>query len=173
MRDEVPAPLPALTTLLAQEWAQPVPEAVQVVAAEIQQRHAGAIEAILFYGSCLRTRQTADAVLDFYVLVRSYRSFYNRRLLRWLNALLPPNVFYIEVKQGPRTLRAKYAVISTADFERAATPAVIPAIIWARFCQPARLVFARWRGGAEPRHTRRNTGHAHLSFSRHSLFCAG
>ncbi len=143
MRDDVPAPLSALTALLAQEWTQPVPEAVQVVAAEIQQRHAEVIDAVLFYGSCLRTQQTADTVLDFYVLVRSYRSFYTRRLLRWLNALLPPNVFYIEVRQGPRTLRAKYAVISTADFERAATPAVVPAIIWARFCQPTRLVFAR------------------------------
>ena len=142
MRDEVQAPLPALTDFLVQEWTQPVPEAVQVVAAEIQQRHAEAIDAVLFYGSCLRTQQTADAVLDFYVLVRSYRSFYNRRLLRWLNALLPPNVFYIEARQGPRTLRAKYAVISTADFEVATTLAVVPAIIWARFCQPTRLVFA-------------------------------
>lgn len=142
MRDDEQAPLPALTDFLAQEWIQPAPEAAQVMAAEIQQRHAGAIDAVLFYGSCLRTQQTADAVLDFYVLVRSYRSFYNRPLLRWLNALLPPNVFYIEVRQGPRTLRAKYAVISTVDFERAATPTVIPAIIWARFCQPARLVFA-------------------------------
>lgn len=142
MRDDVQPPLSTLTGLLAQEWTQPAPEAAQVVAAEIQQRHAEVIDAVLFYGSCLRTQQTADAVLDFYVLVRSYRSFYNRPLLRWLNALLPPNVFYIEVGQGPRTLRAKYAVISTADFERAVTPAVIPAIIWARFCQPAQLVFA-------------------------------
>ena len=143
MRDNVQAPLPALRALLVQEWAQPVPEAAQVVVAEIQQRHAEAIDAVLFYGSCLRTQRTADAVLDFYVLVRSYRSFYNRPLLRWLNALLPPNVFYIEVRQGTRTLRAKYAVISTADFERAATPAVVPAIIWARFCQPTRLMSAR------------------------------
>lgn len=136
-------PLSALTALLAQEWTQPVPEAARALAAEIQQRHTEAIDAVLFYGSCLRTRQTADAVLDFYVLVRSYRSCYDRPLLRWLNALLPPNVFYIEVRQGTRTLRAKYAVISTADFERATTPAVVPAIIWARFCQPTRLVFAR------------------------------
>lgn len=143
MRDDVPAPLPALTDFLGQEWTQPVPEAAQVVAAEIQRRHAAAIDAVLFYGSCLRTQQTADAVLDFYVLVRSYRAFYDRSLLRWLNALLPPNVFYIEVRQGPRTLRAKYAVISTANFEAATTPAAVPAIIWARFCQPTRLVFAR------------------------------
>ena len=143
MRDDVQPPLPTLTGLLAQEWTQPAPESVQVVAREIQQLHAEAIDAVLFYGSCLRTQQTADAVLDFYVLVRSYRSFYNRSLLRWLNALLPPNVFYIEVRQGSRTLRAKYAVISTAAFERAATPTVVPSIIWARFCQPTRLVFAR------------------------------
>ena len=142
MRDNV-QPLSALTALLAQEWTQPVPEAAHVVAAEIQHRHAEAIDAVLFYGSCLRTQQTADAVLDFYVLVRSYRSCYDRPLLRWLNALLPPNVFYMEVGQGTRTLRAKYAVISTADFEAATTPAVVPAIIWARFCQPTRLVFAR------------------------------
>ncbi len=143
MRDEAQAPLPALTTLLAQEWTQPVPEAAHVVAAEIHHRHAEAVDAVLFYGSCLRTQQTAEAVLDFYVLVRSYRSCYDRPLLRWLNVLLPPNVFYIEVEQGTQTLRAKYAVISTADFEAATTPAVVPAIIWSRFCQPARLVFAR------------------------------
>ncbi len=142
MRDDM-QPLSALTALLAQEWTQPVPEAARALTAEIQHRHAEAIDAVLFYGSCLRTQQTADAVLDFYVLVRSYRSCYDRPLLRWLNALLPPNVFYIEVRQGTRTLRAKYAVISTADFERATTPAVVPAIIWARFCQPTRLVFAR------------------------------
>ena len=143
MRDDMQAPRPALTALLAQEWTQPAPEAAQVMAAEIQRRHAGAVDAVLFYGSCLRTQQTAEAVLDFYVLVRSYRSCYDRPLLRWLNALLPPNVFYIEIGQGTRTLRAKYAVISTADFEAATTPAVVPAIIWARFCQPTRLVFAR------------------------------
>lgn len=143
MRDDLQLPLATLTTLLAREWTRPVPEAARVIAAEIQQRHGEAVDAVLFYGSCLRTRQTADCVLDFYVLVRSYRSFYERRLLRWLNALLPPNVFYIEVGQGGQTLRAKYAVISTADFEFATTPAVVPAIIWARFCQPTRLVFAR------------------------------
>ncbi len=141
MRDDVQAPLPALTDFLTREWTQPVPEAVEVVAADIQRRHAEAIDAVLFYGSCLRTQQTADTVLDFYVLVRSYQSFYNRRLLTWLNTLPPPNVFYIEVRRGSQTLRAKYGVIPTADFERAATPAVVPAIILARFCQPTRMVF--------------------------------
>ena len=143
MRDDVQPPLPALRALLAREWTRPVPEAARVIATEIRQRHGEAVDAVLFYGSCLRTQQMEDAVLDFYVLVRSYRSCYERPLLRWLNALLPPNVFYIEVGQGAQTLRAKYAVISTADFEFATTPAVVPAIVWARFCQPTLLVFAR------------------------------
>ncbi len=143
MRDDVQPPLPALRALLAREWTRPVPEAARVIATEIGQRHGEAVDAVLFYGSCLRTQQMEDAVLDFYVLVRSYRSFYERPLLRWLNALLPPNVFYIEVGQGAQTLRAKYAVISTADFECATTPAVVPAIVWARFCQPTLLVFTR------------------------------
>ena len=140
-------PLAALSSLLTDELSQPVPEAARVVAEEIRARHGESVEAILFYGSCLRTQQMSNAVLDFYVLVRSYRDFYTGRqkrpLLRWLNAVLPPNVFYIEVEDGTQAVRAKYAVIAIDDFEYATTPSGIPAIIWARFCQPVRLVFAR------------------------------
>ena len=136
-------PRAGLTSFLTHELAQPVPEEAGAIAAEIQARHGEAVDAILFYGSCLRTRKMKEAVLDFYVLVRSYREMYQKPLLRWLNALLPPNVFYIEVAHQSDILRAKYAVISSADFEHATTPAVIPAIIWARFCQPARVAYAR------------------------------
>ena len=137
------APDMLLTELFLKELTQPVPQEADIVAAEIQRRHGQAVDGVLFYGSCLRTQQMTDAVLDFYVLVRSYRAAYEKPMLRWLNALLPPNVFYLEMGHGPQTLRAKYAVISTADFEQATTPRSIPAIIWARFCQPARLVYAR------------------------------
>ena len=139
---EKPSP-GALTGILTGELAGPVPEAVRQVAAEIRRRHAAGVDAVLFYGSCLRTGITADRVLDFYVLVRSYRATYAYRWLRALNAALPPNVFYVEVGRGPDVLRAKYAVISTADFVRAASPRSLAPIVWARFCQPARLVYAR------------------------------
>jgi hypothetical protein len=135
------------TTLLAQiitaELAQPIPNKVLALTAEIRRRHGAAVAAILFYGSCLRTENTQDGVLDFYVLVDSYRAAYSSSTLVWLNALLPPNVFYLEVRDGQRTARAKYAVMSTADFERAASPRGVHAIVWGRFCQPTLLVYAR------------------------------
>ena len=136
-------PRSVLTDFLAEELTRPAPEAAQRVAAEIQRRHAASVDAVLFYGSCLRTGITTDRVLDFYVLVRSYRATYAYRWLRALNAALPPNVFYIEVGRGPDVLRAKYAVISTEDFVRAAGARAVTPIVWARFCQPARLVYVR------------------------------
>lgn len=133
----------ALAEVMATELTQTPPQAVERITAEIRRRHAAAVDAVLFYGSCLRTGTTPRGVLDFYVLVSSYRAAYTRRLLSVLNAGLPPNVFYVEVGVGPDILRAKYAVISTADFERGAGPCDVAPIVWARFCQPARLVFVR------------------------------
>jgi hypothetical protein len=111
--------------------------------AAIRHRHPGAVAAIVFYGSCLRTGRYDDGVLDFYVLVDSYGGAYRSRLLAWANALLPPNVFYVEVGNGAGMLRAKYAVLSRRDFQRGNGPGWIQTILWARFCQPAHLVYAR------------------------------
>jgi hypothetical protein len=97
---------------------------------------------VVFYGSCLRKR-THEGVLDFYVVVDSYREAYRSRVLTWANALLPPNVFYLEIESPLGTLRSKYAVVSARDFERATAPEAPRPGIWARFCQPAALVYAR------------------------------
>ncbi|MBL8500831.1 MAG: diacylglycerol kinase, partial [Nitrosomonas sp.] len=64
------------------------------------------------------------------------------RYLATLNAWLAPNVFYLEVPHQEKTLRAKYAVISTADFARGAQ-FWFHSYIWARFAQPSRLLYAR------------------------------
>lgn len=133
----------SLARIVTEELAQPAPNEALVLAAEIRRRHGAAVAAILFYGSCLRTENTEGGVLDFYILVNSYRAAYSSRALAWANALLPPNVFYLEVRASQRTVRAKYAVISTEDFERAASPRGVYSIVWARFCQPALLVYAR------------------------------
>lgn len=115
----------------------------------IRRRHGGAVAAILFYGSCLR-RGSAEGVLDFYVLVDAYRDAYRpgrgaagRAALALANAALPPNVFYLELDAGPRRLRAKYAVMSRRAFARAAGREAWQPRIWARFAQPAALVWAR------------------------------
>ncbi len=135
---------------LARELQGPVPEAARVITAALGERFGEATSAVLFYGSCLR-RGSHEGVLDFYVLVDDYRRAYPRRGLAWLNTLLAPNVFYLEV--GPpdasvaeEPLRAKVAVMSLADFERAATVDWHEARVWARFAQPSRLTFARDEG---------------------------
>lgn len=133
----------SLAGIIAGELERQLPPVLDGLVAEIRRRHGEAVAAIVFYGSCLRTHQYEGGVLDLYVIVDSYRSAYNSRFLIALNAILPPNVFYIEVGAGPSTLRAKYAVVSTADFRKMATPAAIQSIIWARFSQPALLAYAR------------------------------
>lgn len=134
---------PSLSQVLALELSQSVPGEVLPLINEIRQRHDAAVVAILFYGSCLRTKKFEDEVLDFYVLVDSYRAAYSSWIFRCLNAALPPNVFYLETRDGEKTLRAKYAVITTADFQRAVTPRSVHAIVWSRFCQPFALVYSR------------------------------
>ena len=133
---------PTLSQLIADEIARPLPSAIDALTAEIRRRHGDAVAAILFYGSCLR-KNTLEGVLDFYVVVDSYRAAYASSLLTLLNTALPPNVFYLEAQAGQQTLRAKYAVISQADFQRAATLQSVHAIVWGRFCQPFLLAYAR------------------------------
>ena len=131
-----------LSEILTEELDQPAPKAARVFSDEICRRHGTAVAAVLFYGSCLR-KQTTEGVLDFYVLVDSYRAVFSSPLFAVLNAILPPNVFYLEVQVGQETVRGKYAVISMQDFSRAASPKSVYAIIWGRFCQPTLLVHSR------------------------------
>jgi hypothetical protein len=127
---------------VAVELALPVPRAVAALAEEIRRRHGPAVAAVVFYGSCLRKR-TTDGVLDFYVVVDDYRSAYPGWALALANAILPPNVFYLEWPFEGETLRTKYAVISTADLRERASLRSLDGRVWARFCQPAALAFVR------------------------------
>jgi hypothetical protein len=127
-----------LKELVAEELAAPVDPRVSEFAAAIADKHGAASRAVLFYGSCLREKQLDGLMLDFYLIVSDYRAAYVKKWLAAANRLIPPNVFYFE--QGG--LRAKYAVLSEADFVRecdlsAHTPSVL-----ARFAQPSRLVWA-------------------------------
>src|SRR4051794_7581134 len=58
-------------------------------------RFGSSLEAVLLYGSCLRSPEIGDGVVDFYAVVNSYSSAYPERYLGYLNAWLPPNVFYL------------------------------------------------------------------------------
>lgn len=100
------------------------------------------IDLIALYGSCLRSNNYTDGILDFYVIVENYQEAYDNPFFAILNKALPPNVFYIESNIGDETLRAKYAVISTEDFYKATNNWFHP-YVWARFAQPVRLIYAK------------------------------
>ena len=70
--------------------------------------------AVLFYGSCLREARLDGLMLDFYVIVDSYETAYRGDWRAKANRLIPPNVFQI----AHAGLRAKYAVLDSADFAR-------------------------------------------------------
>jgi len=136
-------PLDRLRELFRAEHAEPTaPEAAWFVE-EILRRHGGAVSAVLFYGSCLRKKNVVGGVLDFYVVVDSYRSAYGAGLLAIANTLLPPNVFMVSVRRENEEVHAKYAVVSRDDFSRGVTGETLHSIVWARFCQPARLIYVR------------------------------
>jgi len=116
--------------------------------AQLQARFHGAVCCTLLYGSCLRSGDIYDGLLDLYLICDSYRSAYRQPLLATANWLLPPNVFYAE--QSPvdgtvagKRLRSKVTVISLRDFQRGCSPARFESYIWGRFAQPTRILYAR------------------------------
>jgi hypothetical protein len=128
------------------ETAGAIPAAATKLADAIRAQHDNGVAAVIFYGSCLRQREIRpeEMVFDFFVLVDDYRRFYGRRWPAMANYLLPPNVFQIAVASGHRkTLRAKYAVVTLAQFHDLVSPSTFHSYFWARFAQPTRLVFAR------------------------------
>ena len=137
--------MPTETKLIDQiyrQTSQPASPAIHALADRLLADHADAIEAILFYGSCLRTGEDLGGLVDLYVLVDRYRAIEPRSLLAALNKLLPPNVFYIEVPFEDRVVRAKYAVLSLKDFKAGASR-WFHSYIWGRFAQPVGLIYAR------------------------------
>ncbi|HJS41583.1 MAG TPA: hypothetical protein VJ763_09315 [Sphingomicrobium sp.] len=128
----------ALRDLVAEELSQPVDPRVEAMAAAIAGKYDKAARAVLFYGSCLREKQLDGLMLDFYLVVSSYREAYGRGWLAAANRVIPPNVFLFQ----DGNLAAKYAVLSEADFHRLIGPETRSVSVWARFAQPSRLAWA-------------------------------
>lgn len=129
----------SLTQLVADELAVPALPQVQEFAAHIAAQYPGAAQAVLFYGSCLRSAQLEGQMLDFYLIVSDYEAAYGKGWLAKWNRRLPPNVFPFQ-HEG---LMAKVAVLSESDFHGLNRPAASAVSVWARFAQPSRLVWAK------------------------------
>jgi len=117
--------------------------AVRHLIDEIIARHGEAVQAILFYGSCLRTGDDLDGLVDLYALVDNYRAAYTSRIQAFFNVLLPPNVYYLEREFEEQVVRTKYAVLSLADFQKGTSRRWFHSYLWGRFCQPTALLYAR------------------------------
>ena len=98
---------------------------------------------MILYGSCLRSGDLTEGLVDLYALVAPGAE--PRRGLRLARQVLPPNVHYLEAPVGDGaggvTVRCKYAVLSLAQFERG-TARWFQSYLWGRFAQPVKVVWA-------------------------------
>lgn len=129
--------------MLRAELDAPVPEPVRAVAEAARARHGAGIVAVLFYGSCRRTGWSPDSLVDLYLLAENYRAVHRGRIARLANRLIPPNVYHADAEWASSRVRAKYALVSLDQFVRRMRPQVTNPYFWARFAQPAGLVWAR------------------------------
>jgi hypothetical protein len=117
--------------------------ALAALVTRLRQRHNDAIAGVLVYGSCLRSGDIFDGLLDLYLVCDNYASTYGGGHLALLNWLLPPNVFYAEQEMNGRVLRSKVTMISLQDFRRGCSRAWFQSYIWGRFAQPTRIAWSR------------------------------
>ena len=110
---------------------------------ELRARYNNAIAGVLLYGSCLRSGNIYDGLLDLYLVCDSYRAAYGSGRLATANWALPPNVFYAETNRDGQVLRSKVTMISLADFRRGCSTAWFSSYIWGRFAQPTLILDAR------------------------------
>jgi len=118
----------------------------------LRQRFGDSLQGVILYGSCLRSGDLLDGVVDLYALVDNHRNAYpDHPGLRLGNRLLPPNVYYLEVplvaekvaSGATVQVRSKYAVLSLDQFERGMSERCFESYLWGRFAQPVKLVYSR------------------------------
>lgn len=106
---------------------------------QIRDRYGRGLLAVLIYGSYLRGKR--DTLLDFYVLLDSYRAM-PKAWQGWLAKALPPNVYQIQHGLPPNEIRAKYALLTLERFEHAVAKD-FHSYFWARFAQPCGILYSR------------------------------
>jgi hypothetical protein len=139
------SPLPKSDTVLdiiRSEKLDP-PARVNAVLDEIEARHPGRVMAFIYYGSSLREIENPAKMLDFYVLVDSYRKVHKTALRAWLNKTIPPAVYYLENNRNGITSTCKYSIMSLKEFEKRAGKDSFHSQVWGRFSQPCVLMRAR------------------------------
>lgn len=135
-----PEKIAEIRKIIEQEQ-RPIGARAEALVAEIRRKHQGVDKALLFYGSSLRAGEASGKMLDFYVLVDSYRDVHGFGLKQLGSFLAPPSVHYCEA-EGPdgERLRSKYSIVSLSAFRRRARGGAFESMLWARFAQPTLLI---------------------------------
>lgn len=133
----------SLEAIVAASLARPAPPEIAAMADALLARHGADVLAVLAYGSSLRGVDPSQTLIDLYVLTGTIGGVSGSALARWGCRLVPPNVHYAETVLEGSTLRAKYAILPLAVFERRCGPSTSNPYFWARFSQPCRLIHVR------------------------------
>ena len=136
-------PTKQLTDLLAGRTPRTFSSELHALRDALLTQYSDAVDGMLFYGSCLRSGDALDGLVDLYLVVDDYRNAYHKPLPALFNRLLPPNVYYLEVLVNGNRVRTKYAVISLRDLERGTSPKWFHSYLWGRFAQPCGLLYSR------------------------------
>ena len=116
--------------------------ALRALVAALELRFGAGLQAVVLYGSCLRSGDLTDGLVDLYAMVDPTPRAEPRQALRLAGRVLPPNVYYLEAPLETGTVRCKYAVLSLAQFERGTGPRWFQSYLWGRFAQPVKVVWA-------------------------------
>jgi len=153
----------SIKDILAEENVAPNARVTSVCEA-IAARHPGRVQAFMYYGSSLRDLETAEKMLDFYVIVDSYRKTHKNPIRALLNRLIPPAVYYYEQTDENGVLSTcKYSIISIAEFEKRCGAHALLSMVWGRFCQPSVMLFPNGELTAERLMASRETAVKHMA----------
>jgi len=132
---------PTIQDILKSEYVEPIPR-IKAVCEDIRARHPDRVLAFVYYGSSLRDMEDPEKMLDFYVLVDSYRKTHKNPIRVILNALFPPAVYYHAMQHGDGVkTTCKYSIMSLSAFERRCSPSAFLSVTWGRFSQPCVILF--------------------------------
>lgn len=133
----------SLAVLIQTESKASAFPAAEAMVDHLKETYGSGVRAIVFYGSCLRLGTDENLMLDFYVLVDGLRDAIKNPVSAAFGTLLPPNVYYHECDFDGRSVRAKVAVMTLGAFARGTAETTFASALWARFAQPAAIVYAK------------------------------
>ena len=121
------------------------PKRVTDVMTLIRNRHAERVQAMVYYGSSLRELDNPEKMLDFYVLVDSYRKTHGTGIRALLNRYIPPAVYYLEHRsdEDGALSTCKYSILSLSQFEKRCGNQAFLSQVWGRFSQPCAVLWSK------------------------------